>query len=166
MLQEPVQQQVRVECHIVYKRCLRLLKRYWTILKVIWRMGKVAQQWRHAEGVWILKEEISSTIEQFRATSHLSVEGKIFFHIVAWHMTEVLLRNTYIDTAMQKDGIPGCIGKGDLAGLWLDLAKAYESIPYKLKENWLEQHHVPGKIRDFILYYYSCLSLMESNIYI
>lgn len=49
MLQEPVQQQVQVECHIVYKRCLRLLKQYWTILKVIWKMGKVAQQWRHAD---------------------------------------------------------------------------------------------------------------------
>ena len=30
--------------YVVYKRCSRLLKRLWTILKVIWRRGKLAQQ--------------------------------------------------------------------------------------------------------------------------
>ncbi|KAI4887727.1 hypothetical protein NFI96_005939 [Prochilodus magdalenae] len=43
--------------YVVYKRCPRLLQRLWKIIKVIWRRGKVAQQWRHAEGVWIPKEE-------------------------------------------------------------------------------------------------------------
>lgn len=61
--------------YVVYKRCPRLLKRLWKLIKVIWRRGKVAQQWRHAEGVWIPKEESSSTIKQFRVISLLSVEG-------------------------------------------------------------------------------------------
>ncbi|XP_061589349.1 uncharacterized protein LOC133454644 [Cololabis saira] len=167
--------------YVVYKRCPRLLKRLWRILKVIWRRGKVAQQWRHAEGVWIPKEESSTTIEQFRIISLLSVEGKIFFSIVARRMTEFLLRNRYIDTSVQKGGVPkvpGCIehtgvitqlireareGKGDLAVLWLDLANAYGSIPHKLVETSLDRHHVPGKIKEVILDYYSCFSLRVTS---
>ena len=82
---------------------------------------------------------------------------------------------------MQKGGIPkvpGCIehtgvvtqllreareGKGDLAVLWLDLANAYGSIPHKLVETSLDRHHVPGKIKDLILDYYSCFSLRVTS---
>ena len=133
----------------LYKRCPRLLHRLWKILRVIWRRGKVAQQWRFAEGVWIPKEENAKNIEQFRTISLLSVEGKIFFAILSRRLTEFLLKNEYIDTSVQKGGIPkvpGCLehtgvvtqlireareGKGDLAVLWLDLTNAYGSIPHK-----------------------------------
>ncbi|RXN08794.1 reverse transcriptase [Labeo rohita] len=155
--------------------------RLWKIIKVIWRRGKVVQQWRHAEGVWIPKEENSSNIEQFRVIPLLSVEGKIFFSIVARRMTEFLLQNEYIDIAVQKGGIPkvpGCIehtgvitqliqealeGGGDLAVLWLDLANAYESIPHKVVETSLTRHHVPEKISNLILNYYSCFKLRVTS---
>ncbi len=52
-------------------------------MKAVWRRGKVAAQWRQAEGVWIPKEEDSKSIEQFHIISLLSVEGKIFFKIMA-----------------------------------------------------------------------------------
>ncbi|KAL7856407.1 hypothetical protein AOLI_G00200110 [Acnodon oligacanthus] len=90
----------------------RRSRRLWKILKVIWRRGKVAQQWRFAEGVWIPKEEELKTINQFRTISLLRVEGKIFFSIVARRLTDYLLRNSYIDTSVQKGGIPnvpGCL---------------------------------------------------------
>ncbi|KAK0150652.1 hypothetical protein N1851_008245 [Merluccius polli] len=129
-------------------------------------IGVTDGQWRFAEGVWIPKEENAKNIEQFRTISLLSVEGKIFFAILSRRLTEFLLKNEYIDTAVQKGGIPkvpGCLehtgvvtqlireareGKGDLAVLWLDLTNAYGSIPHKLVETALERHHVPGKIRD------------------
>ena len=41
----------------VYKYCPLLLERLWKILRVIWRRGKVALQWRCAEGVLIPREE-------------------------------------------------------------------------------------------------------------
>lgn len=69
--------------YMVYKRCPRLLQRLWKNIKVIWRRGKVVQQWRHAEGVWIPEEENSINIEQFRVISLLTVGGKIFFSIIA-----------------------------------------------------------------------------------
>ncbi|XP_061747756.1 uncharacterized protein LOC133545995, partial [Nerophis ophidion] len=165
----------------VYKNYPRLLHRLWRILKVMWRRGKVADQWRQAEGVWIPKEEKSQNINQFRTISLLSVEGKIFFSLMARRLTDYLLKNSYIDTSVQKGGIPvvsGCLehtgvvtqlirearkNKGDLAVLWLDLENAYGSIPHKLVEEALNRHHIPKKFRDLILDYYSNFHLRVSS---
>ncbi|XP_057679566.1 uncharacterized protein LOC130908003 [Corythoichthys intestinalis] len=156
----------------VYKRCPKLLRLLWRALKVIWRRGRVADQWRCAEGVWIPKEEGSKNINQFRVISLLSVEGKVFFSIISRRLTEFLLKNNYINTSVQKGGIPGVPGclehngvvtqlireahenRGDLSVLWLDLTNAYGSIPHKLVELALHLHHVPSKIKDLILDYY------------
>lgn len=82
----------------VYKHCPKLLHQLWKILKVIWRRGKTAQQWRFAGGVWIPKEEDSKTISQFCIISLLSVEGKIFFFgTVAKRLVE-FLKNEYISS--------------------------------------------------------------------
>ncbi|XP_038131552.1 uncharacterized protein LOC119776958 [Cyprinodon tularosa] len=161
----------------VYKHCPRLLERLWRLIRVVWRRGKVAQQWRHSEGVWIPKEENASDITQFRTISLLSVEGKIFFKILANRLSEYLLRNSYIDTSVQKGGVqgmPGCLehtgvitqlireareNRGDLAVLWLDLANAYGSIPHKLVSKALTTYHVPEKITELIRDYYSGFSL-------
>nr|XP_061785060.1 uncharacterized protein LOC133576095 [Nerophis lumbriciformis] len=161
----------------VYKHCPRLLERLWRLIRVVWRRGKAAKQWRHAEGVWIPKEENASDITQFRTISLLSVEGKIFFKILANRLTEYLLRNSYIDTTVQKGrvpGMPGCLehtgvvtqlireareNQGDLAVLWLDLANAYGSIPHKLVTTALTTHHVPEKITELIRDYYSSFNL-------
>nr|BAC82600.1 reverse transcriptase [Danio rerio] len=165
----------------VYKNCPKLLHRLWKALKVIWRRGKIAQPWRYAEGVYIPKEEKSENIDQFRVISLLCVESKIFFSIVAKRLSNFLLSNKYIDTSMQKGGIPGvpgCLehtgvvtqlireareGRGDLAVLWLDLTNAYGSIPHKLVEVALEKHHVPQKVKDIIIDYYSKFSLRVSS---
>lgn len=94
----------------VYNNCPRLLHRLWMLLKVIWRGGKVAYQWSFAEGVWIPEEEESKNIDQFRIISLLSVEAEIFFTIVARHLTDYLLRHNYLDTSVQKWGIPKVSG--------------------------------------------------------
>ncbi len=165
----------------VYKNCPKLLHRLWRVLKVIWRRGKIAQSWRYAEGVYIPKEEKSENIDQFRVISLLSVESKIFFSIVAKRLSNFLLSNKYIDTSVQKGGIPGVPGylehtgmvtqlirearegRGDLAVLWLDLTNAYGSIPHMLVEVALEKHHVPQKVKYLILDYYSKFSLRVST---
>lgn len=86
---------------------------------------------------------------------------------------EFLLKNDYIDTSVQKGGVPGVPGclehtgvvtqlirearesRGDLATLWLDLTNAYGSIPHKLVEIALTRHHVPENITNLILDYYN-----------
>ncbi len=125
--------------------------------------GKVAQQWRFAEWMWVPKEEKSTNIGQFRTISLLNVEGKIFFNILSHQLSNYLLKNHYINSSVQKGGwgsqgfqvafntvvVIQLIreareGKEDLAVLWLDLAIAYDSIPRKLVEVALERHHVPS----------------------
>lgn len=61
---------------LVYKRCPKLLQHLWMILKLIWRRGRDANQWRCAEGVWIPKEENSKKNKQKKKTvlDHLILE--------------------------------------------------------------------------------------------
>lgn len=142
---------------------------------------EVPQQWKYAEGVWIPKEENARNIDQFRTISLLSVECKSFFKIVSNRLMGFLLKNTYIDTSVQKGGVPGVPGciehtgvvtqlirearesRGDLAVLWLDLANADGSIPHKLVELSLSKYHVPEKVRNLILDYYDNFSLRVSS---
>ena len=49
----------------VYKNCPKLLLRLCKILRVFWRRGRIPDQWRVAEGVWIPKEENSTQLDQF-----------------------------------------------------------------------------------------------------
>lgn len=56
------------------------------------------QEWRYAEGVWIPKEENASNIKLFRTIS--------FFKTVTKWLTEYLFKNNYIDTFVQKGGVP------------------------------------------------------------
>lgn len=66
----------------------------------------MSQQWRFAEGVWVQKEENSVNTEQFRSISLLSVEGKIFFSIVAQWLIEYWVKNQYIKASVRR-GDPG-----------------------------------------------------------
>ncbi|GFN91318.1 reverse transcriptase [Plakobranchus ocellatus] len=63
-----------------------------------------------AEGVCIPEEQDSKGINQFRPISLLNVEGKIFISIMASRLTKYLTENVYINTSVQKGGIPGVSG--------------------------------------------------------
>lgn len=113
-----------------------------------------------AESVWIPKEKDSGDITPLCNMFLLSVEGQVFFKILANHLTEYLLRNSYIDIAVQKGGVPGISGclkhtgvitqlileakenSGDLLVIWLDLTNAYGPILHKLVAKALTTYHV------------------------
>ncbi|XP_063442557.1 uncharacterized protein LOC134722855 [Mytilus trossulus] len=81
---------------------------------------------------------------------------KIFFSIMARRMTSYMTDNNYVDTSVQKGGIPGfsrCIehtsiiskliqeakvNKKDLTVVWLDLANAYGTVPHMLIQQSLD----------------------------
>lgn len=67
--------------------------------------GRVADQWRVVEVVWIPMIENSKNVSQFRTISLLSVKFKIFFSILSRGLREFLLKNSNIDTSVQKGGI-------------------------------------------------------------
>lgn len=95
----------------VYKRCPKLSRRLWKLLKVIWRKETIPESWKIAEGVMVPKEKDTSKISQFSTVSLLSVAGKVFFAVLAWRLTAYMTNNGYIDTSVQKEGFPefqGC----------------------------------------------------------
>ncbi|XP_061093280.1 uncharacterized protein LOC133125737 [Conger conger] len=165
----------------VYKNCPKLLQHLWKLMRVFWRRGKIPEQWRVAEGVWIPKEENSTQLDQFRIISLLCVEAKVFFSAISRRLSTYLVKNTYIDTSVQKGGIagmPGCMehtgvvtqlireareNKGNLSVLWLDLANAFGSIPHKLVQFTLMKHHVPSRCRDLIADYYNNFRMRVSS---
>ncbi|XP_021365777.1 uncharacterized protein LOC110458420 [Mizuhopecten yessoensis] len=157
----------------VYKKCPRLLRRLWQLLRKVWKKGKIPPCWQKAEGCFVPKEKDSKHIGQFRTISLLSVEGKIFFAVLARRMTSYMMTNGYIDTSVQKGGIPGFSGcvehtsvlsqlireakssRGNLTVVWLDLANAYGSIPHELIEVALQHYFIPEHIQGIVRSYFS-----------
>lgn len=134
----------------VYKRCPRLLRQLSRILEVIWSRRKVAQRWRSFKGVWI-PEENTFTIEHFRVISNLSVSrySSVLFrdkYSTSWKL-HLYLYFRKGESRRSQGGQP----RDSCEDLVLTIA--YGSIPLKLVETLLVQHHIPGKIRDLILDY-------------
>lgn len=147
--------------YLVYKKCPNVLKLLHSLLVNAWRQKHVSKEWCMADGVYIPKEKDSKGIGQFRPISLLNVEGKMFFAVLATRLTRYLMSNGYVDTSIQKGGVPGVPGclehssmiwdaiqraktnRIDLHVIWLDLANAYGSVPHGLLWKALEMHHVP-----------------------
>ena len=111
-----------------YKKCPRIMKHLWGLLKVVWRKGKISSCWQQADGCFTPKEEKSENITQFRTISLLNVEGKIFFSVLARRMTSYMTGNSYVDTSAQKCGVPGFSG-------------------HTLIEESLKHYHIPKHFR-------------------
>ena len=144
----------------------------WQNLCAIWKENKISDSWREANGVFIPKEEGATSVEKFRTISLLNVEGKLFFAMKAERILEYVLANEYIDTSIQKGGIPatsGCLEntavlsqlireakkeKKNLVITWLDIANAYGSIPHSLIIEALQEAHIPGDTVKLIEDYY------------
>ena len=96
--------------YLLCKRCPNVLKRSHKILRGGWSNLKISEQWMSADGVYITKEQNSTEINQFQPMSLLNVEGKIIFSVMASLLTKCLTENGYINTSVQKGGIPGVSG--------------------------------------------------------
>ena len=83
-----------------------------------------------------------------------------------------MMDNGYMDTSVQKGGVPGVAGclehtsiitkiiehakknRGNLAVLWLDLTNAFGTIPHKLVDLMLKTYHVPEHFHKLLQHYY------------
>ena len=157
--------------YLLYKRCPRILKLLHT--KIAWTTSTVDGEWKIAEGVYIPKEKESKCLNQFRPISLLNVEGKIYLSCWAARLTEFMTANRYIDTTVQKGGIPGVPGciehttmiweaiqnakrnQLSLHVVWLDLANAYGSVPHQLLWKTLAAHHVPRAVIEVLQEYFN-----------
>ena len=102
----------------------------------------------------------------------MNVQGKIYLAVIAKRITSYAVNNGYVDTTIQKGGIPkvrGCIEhfgslwevvkdaklkRKNLTSVWLDLANAYGNVPHLLILRALKFYHVPDKIVKVILDYF------------
>ena len=123
------------------------------------------------------KEEGAEEIRKFRSISLMNVEGKLFFAMKAARLTDYMLVNSYIDTSLQKGGVPGVSGclehtavlsqlikeakadKKNLVITWLDIANAYGSLPHWLITTSLRRAHVPEETHKLREEYYSDVNI-------
>ena len=159
--------------YLVYKRCPGVARLLWRYLKEMWSRNEISVTWRRADGVFIPKEDGATTVEKYRTISLLNVEGKLYFAMKADRLLNFTLANQYIDTSVQKGGIPkvsGCLEhtailshlikeakerKKNLVITWLDIANAYGSIPHSLILTALHRAHVPEEVCELVKTYYA-----------
>ena len=159
--------------YVVYKRCPKVARQLWLYLKGMWKKNAISDSWRNAEGILIPKIDGASEIDKFRTISLLNVEGKIYFAMRADRLLKFVQDNEYIDSSIQKGGLPeisGCLehtailsqlireakaGKKNLVITWLDVANAYGSIPHNLIQTALQRAHVPEDVCNLVKDYYS-----------
>lgn len=100
-------------------------------MKVVWQKQMTPTAWRRAGGVLLPKEKDAADISQFHHISLLNVEGNSFFSVVAHRLAVCLERNKYIDTTVQKAGIPGfpgCLEHTNMIWHQIQAAKKGEEI--------------------------------------
>lgn len=92
----------------IYKNCPKIMKRLAKLLQTLWKKHQEPWLWTLAEGCFVPKELNSSGLDKF--LSLLDVEGKVFWSIIANRLISYLLANKYVDTSVQKGGVPGYSG--------------------------------------------------------
>ena len=115
----------------------------------------------------------SRGITNFHPIFLLNVEGKMFFWYLARRITTFLISNNYINTSVQKAGIPGFPGclehsqmiwnlilsakrdKTELHVIWLDLANAYGSVLHHLIKMALEFFNFRSMVGEIIRKYFN-----------
>ena len=163
--------------YLVYKRCPGVARLLFSYLKGMWKKNAISDSWQEAEGVFIPKEDGATVVEKFRTVSLLNVEGKLYFGMQADRLVSYTLANGYIDTSIQKGGVPavsGCMEhtailsqlireakaeKKDLVVVWLDIANAYGSIPHSLIQLALRRAHVPEEVCKLVEAYYADMKI-------
>ena len=119
-------------------------------------------------GWWYLDTK-GNEVNAVRPISLLDEEGKIFWGVLARCMTNFLMSNHYINTFVQKAGIPGFSGclehwqiilnlilsakrdKTKLHIIWFDLANVYGSVPHLLLRMAIDFFTFPIKVREIIM---------------
>ena len=150
----------------VYKKCSKLSKYLFQILKCVFSKGVIPLQWQSAREIYIPKSKTPSenSISDFRPIALLDFEGKLFFSLISkWLESHLVQNNKIINLSVQKgcmEKVPGCwehlsmvwsvlkearAKKSSAASIWLDIANAYGSISHKLISFPLRRYGIPNQ---------------------
>ena len=148
--------------YVPYKKCDRLLRRFYDIVKRIHTTAEVPDDWGIAYMVLIPKEEDRTNPELFRNIAVTNTNSKIYFSVISRNLEEYMVKNQYIDRSIQKgflQGMSGCVEHTfslhqllkdafqhhrQIIAIWIDLANAYGSIMHNLIQFAMEWYHVPA----------------------
>ena len=90
----------------------------------------------------------------------LNSEGRLFFTLMEWRLTDYMIENRYFDTTVQMGfmrEVAGCVEHSgtlyraaqdahthgrDLCVSWIDIANAYGSVKHSLIHFSLEWYHI------------------------
>ena len=160
---------------LVYKKCPGLLKYLTKIIQRVWKSRKIPRSWQCALIVLIAKSSNLKLPSEFRPIALLNAEGRIFFTLMQWRLSDFMVKNGYIDSKIQKGfmkDVAGCVehsetmyqmlmdarrSKQDICVSWIDLANAYGSVEHSLFQFSMEWYHVPDHFCEIIFNYYEGL---------
>ena len=159
--------------YTVYKRCPGISQNLWHLLRGGFKGEQYPDNCRYFEGIYIPKADGDFGPSTGRPISLGNIQGKIYLAVLASRLTNYVVSNGFVDLSVQKGGVPGVHGctehfgamwevlkdakmkKRDLSVVWLDLANAYGAVPHLLIVKALRFYHVPEKIINIILKYFS-----------
>lgn len=165
----------------LHKYAPDVLRFLWQLMRVIGLKQTIPTAWQRAGSILITKEKNSTDISQFCQISLLKVESKIFFSVVVRWLTTYLEMNHYIDTSVQKAGMPGFPGCVEhLSMIWhqvqaakrdgralhvvfLDLANAFGSVPHSVVWTAFSYFNVPEAVTALVRAYFSDVQICVST---
>ena len=111
----------------------------WKPLRVAHIKKFIAENCGLEDGIYIPKEKSSRHREYFRPISKLNVERKIFFGVIAKRTMRFVMNNKFINTSIEKAGIPGFPGFSEHASmLWDRIKAARDNKSAELHVIWLD----------------------------
>ena len=162
---------------LVYKKCPKILKFLLQIMKRAWRDRVIPVSWQRGCIILIPKSSTKdlSDPSEFRPIALLNAEGRLFFTLMEWRLSDYMVSNGYLVSTVQKGfmrDVAGCVEHSetvyraaldarthgrDLCMSWIDLANAYGSVKHSLIHFSLEWYHVPEHFCELMWRYYEGL---------
>ena len=160
---------------LLYKKCPKVLDMLLQIMNRVWSEKVIPESWQRAVIVLLAKSDILDDPKEFRPIALLNSEGRLFFTLMNWRLSDYMLKNKYIDTKVQKgfiEKLAGCVehsetlhhalldarkSKRNICVSWLDLANAYGSVRHSMVLFTLEWYWVPAEFAEIVYQYYEGL---------
>ena len=114
----------------IYKLCPNICDYLFCLFKSCFKNCVVPVQWRIVTDVYIPKSGSSdpNNIKDFRPTSLLNVEGKLFFSILSKRLEKVIYSNKLINSSIHK----GCMEKAP--GCWEHMSIVWDELKSRKTE--------------------------------
>ena len=90
--------------YVVYKKCPAALSRLLKIIQRVWKEKTIPHSWQCGFVVLIPKATTRDRADpaEFRPIALINVEGRLFFTLAEWRLSNYMLANAYMDSQIQK----------------------------------------------------------------